>query len=94
MIDELYRSSQFLGAENVRNGEPEYTFARSRYRIERYQELTLGGGRERRTLSVYPQERSGRFPLIKYTSLEKPFSWTGVMNFACVVMVGRWIWGR
>ena len=56
--------------------------------------LTLGEVRESRTFSMYPQEGSGRFPLVEYTSLKKPLGCTIVVSFACIVMIGGWIWGR
>jgi hypothetical protein len=43
---------------------------------------------------MYPQEGIGGFPSIKYTALKKPLSCTGVMGFACDVMIDRWIWWR
>ena len=51
----------------------------------------LGEGRDERTFSVYPQERSSGFPFVEYTALKKPLSCTTVMSFACVVMIGGWI---
>ena len=55
------------------------------------QELTLGKGTEQPTLSVYPQEGVGRFPLIEYTALKKPLSCIVMTSFACDVMIDGWI---
>ena len=51
-------------------------------------------GQEQRTLSVYPHEGVGGFPLIEYTALKKPLSCTVVPSFGCDVMIDGRIWGR
>ena len=58
------------------------------------QRLSHCKGQNEHTFSVYPQEGFSGFPLIEYTTLEKPLSCSVMMSLAGDVMIDGWIWGR
>jgi hypothetical protein len=94
MTDELDGSRQLPNSRKSRGvANQSILFPDPATELKDNHELTLGEGRKKRTFSVYPQEGSSGFPLVEYTSLEKPLSCTVVMSFACVVMIHGWIWG-
>ena len=83
-----------LVKRNVGCDEPEYTLARTGYRIEDISTRAKEQRGKKGTLSVDPEQRTAPLPLLACVAFHEPHGGAFVARITCRVVIYRWIRGR